>query len=250
MRSNNPVLKDDYLKRGLDLSDGSKHMTLQGAINKSAILVAITMGVGMYVYYTFMNSITTAPLGLLSIGGGIVGFILALIISFKPTTAPLLAPIYATAKGVLVGSVSLMYSMAFNGLVQQALLFTFMTLFGMLFLYKCRIIQASQRMGSILKTGLFVLIGVYAIAWLMSLFGSTGFSQMIYGGGPISIGISAVAVLIAAFFLIMDFDLIENGAANEAPKYMEWYCGFALLVTLVWLYLEILRLLSYLQSSD
>jgi len=244
MRSSNPVLKEEIFQPFASSQENSQVMTLQSTINKSAILILLTFCVAAY-FYTSM-SVTPAYV----IGSGILGFVLAIIISFKPTTAPALAPLYAIVKGVFVGSISLTYGAMYEGIVSQALIYTFATLFGMLTLYKFRVIQASEKMRSVLFAGIFALIGVRVIAWIMGLFGSESLNGMIHGSGIMSIGISVLAVGLAAFFLILDFDMIEKGSQSGAPKHMEWYAGFALLVTLIWLYLEILQLLAKLRGRD
>ena len=182
--------------------------------------------------------------------GFVGGFIVALVTIFKKEWSATTVPIYALLEGLALGGISKIYADAFEpGIVPQAIMLTLGILFALLFAYKSKIIQATENF----KLGIFAAtagIGVvYLISFLMSMFGSGGLPVMNPANSSmLSIGFSLFVVIIASLNLVMDFDFIENGAANGAPKYMEWYGAFGLMVTLIWLYLEILRLLAKLSS--
>ena len=240
MRSGNPALSSKSFE---NLSTTSSDvMTLDGAVNKTAI----SMGILLFAaYYTYTNAIMDYILI-----GFIGGFIVALVTIFKKSWSPVTVPIYAVLEGLALGGISKMYADAFEpGIVPQAIMLTLGILFALLFAYKTKIIRATENF----KLGVFAAtagIGiVYLVSFFMGIFGSGGLPVMDpTNSSMLSIGFSLFVVVIASLNLVMDFDFIENGAANGAPKYMEWYGAFGLLVTLIWLYLEILRLLAKLSS--
>jgi len=237
-RSGNPALQ---AKTFANLENTSSQvMTLNGTVNKTAISLLLLMSSA---YYTFSNEITS-----MIFVGFIGGFILALVTMFKKHLAPYTVPIYALLEGLALGGLSSMYNQLYQGIVPQAVFLTFGILFSLLFAYKTKIIQPSENF----KLGIFAATGgigvVYLISFVMSFFGS-GLSIMNFNNGSLmSIGFSFFVVIIASLNLVLDFDFIEQGAEVGAPKYMEWYGAFGLLVTLIWLYIEVLRLLSKLQS--
>ena len=240
IRSGNPALGTKTFENLVSTS--SNVMTLDGAVNKTAISMGILLLAG---YYTYSNAIMDYILL-----GSIGGLILALITIFKKEWSPTTVPIYALLEGLALGGISKMYANAFvPGIVPQAIMLTLGILFALLFAYKTRIIKATENF----KLGLFAATAgvgvVYLISFLMSIFGNGGLPVMNpTNSSMISIGFSLVVVVIASLNLVMDFDFIEDGAKRGAPKYMEWYGAFGLLVTLIWLYLEILRLLGKLNS--
>jgi uncharacterized YccA/Bax inhibitor family protein len=240
IRSGNPALSIKTFENLRTTSDGV--MTLDGAVNKTAISMGILL---LAAYYTYSNAIMDYILI-----GFIGGFILAIVTIFKKEWSPTTVPIYAVLEGLALGGISKMYADAFEpGIVPQAIMLTLGILFALLFAYKSKIIQATENF----KLGVFAAtagIGiVYLVSFLMSLFGGGGLPVMDpTNASMLSIGFSLFVVVIASLNLVMDFDFIEQGAANGAPKYMEWYGAFGLLVTLIWLYLEILRLLAKLSS--
>ena len=180
-------------------------------------------------------------------GGLIVGFVASLVMMFKQAWAPYLAPVYAAAEGLFLGAVSLVFNTMYDGIVMNAIGITLLIFVGMLLAYRSGLLRATPMFTKVI---MFATMGVglfYLITMVMGMFGVESFY---YGSSPLSIGISALIAGISAFNLIMDFDFIEKQSAAGAPKYMEWFAGVALLMTLVWLYLEILRLLSKLQSRD
>ena len=240
MRSGNPALSSKSFE---NLSTTSSDvMTLDGAVNKTAI----SMGILLFAaYYTYTNAI----MDYIFIGF-IGGFVVALVTIFKKSWSPVTVPIYAVLEGLALGGISKMYADAFEpGIVPQAIMLTLGILFALLFAYKTKIIRATENF----KLGVFAAtagIGiVYLVSFFMGIFGSGGLPVMDpTNSSMLSIGFSLFVVVIASLNLVMDFDFIETGAANGAPKYMEWYGAFGLLVTLIWLYLEILRLLAKLSS--
>ncbi len=180
--------------------------------------------------------------------GGIGGFIVALVTIFKKQWSPITAPIYALLEGLLLGGVSAMFEMRFHGIAIQAVSLTFGTLVVMLMAYRSGLIKVNDKMrlGIVAATGGIAVF--YLIQFVLSFFGFR--FNAVNGSGPIGIIFSLVVVGVAAMNLVLDFDLIEQGARFNAPKYMEWYSGFALMITLVWLYFEILRLLSKFRSRN
>ncbi len=219
-------------------------MTIQGAVNKSGILLAIAIASAAFAWNRFEQSPASAmPMVLI---GGIGGLIMALITTFKKQWSPVTAPIYALLEGLVLGGISALYNTQSHGIVLQAAMLTFGTLFALLAAYRAGLIRATEKFkaGVIAATGGICLL--YIVSWILSLFHVN--MAFMNGGGLFSIGISVFVVIIAALNLVLDFDVIEQGAKLGAPKYLEWYAGFGLLVTLVWLYLEILRLLSKLNS--
>lgn len=238
MNSSNPALTVKAFSESVAGTD--QPMTLQGTVNKCAILLALVCVPGFFVWQKVMSNPGTAMPWV--IGGAIAGFILCLVTCFKSVWAPVTAPLYAVAEGLVLGGISAIYETQFHGIVMQAVLLTIGTLLAMLALYTMRIIQPTQKfmLGVMAATGGIAL--TYFIGMVLSFFGvKMGF---LYGNGMFGIGFSIVVVIVAALNLILDFATIEQGVQNRAPRYMEWYAAFGLLVTLVWLYLEILRLLS------
>lgn len=216
-------------------------MTVQGAVNKTAILLALTVAAAAFTW-NLASKGNAGTAQVLAGVGAIGGLIVALITIFKKTWAPVTAPVYALLEGLFVGSFSWIFEMRVPGIVPQAVMFTFGTLAALLAAYSTGIIRATTgfRRGVVAATLGIAL--VYIASIVLSLFGIQ--IPGIFGNGLVGIGFSVFVVIIAAMNLVLDFDLIESGAQMGAPKYMEWYAGFSLLVTLIWLYLEILRLLS------
>jgi|TARA_B100000768_G_scaffold22015_1_gene19590 uncharacterized YccA/Bax inhibitor family protein len=240
IKSGNPALNKKTFENLIASPQGV--MTIDGAVNKTAISMGILL---IAAYYTYTNAILDYV-----IIGFVGGFIVALVTIFKKEWSATTVPIYALLEGLALGGISKIYADAFEpGIVPQAIMLTLGILSALLFAYKSKIIQPTENF----KLGLFAAtagIGVvYLISFLMSMFGSGGLPVMNPANSSmLSIGFSLFVVVIASLNLVMDFDFIETGAANGAPKYMEWYGAFGLMVTLIWLYLEILRLLAKLSS--
>jgi uncharacterized YccA/Bax inhibitor family protein len=242
MRSGNPVLKSDTF----DIAADGERMTLGGTVNKTAILLALVLITAIYTWGRFYTTGNPAAIMPLVWTGAIGGLVMCLVTVFKKEWAGVTAPIYALLQGLLVGGLSAFYESRFPGIVIQAVGLTFGTLACLLMAYKSGLIKATEnfKLGVVAATGGIALL--YVVSFAMSFFGKPiGF---IHEGGLLGIGFSAFVVVIAALNLVLDFDFIEAGAENGAPKYMEWYGAFGLTVTLIWLYLEILRLLSKLRK--
>jgi uncharacterized YccA/Bax inhibitor family protein len=243
MTTSNPALNSKVFQ----IESTSDHaMTLSGTTLKTAVLLAVaSVGAGV----TWMQVAASPPLaGPLALGGFVIGFVIALITIFKPTIAAYTAPLYAAAEGVALGAVSQTIEVGMPGIAAQAVGLTFGTLAVMLLAYSSGLVRATEKfkLGVVAATGgIFV---VYLVSMGLGFFGIQ--VPMIYSNGWMGIGFSVFVVVIAALNLVLDFDTIDRGVEQGAPKYMEWYCAFALLVTLVWLYLEILRLLSKLRGRD
>ena len=243
-RSGNPMFSDKTFSETI-IDAKIERMTLQGTVNKVGISLLLVMLSASYTWNQYFEY-GPAAISTFMIGGSIVGLIFALITIFKRTWAPVTAPIYALAKGFALGGISAMYEAQFGGITMQAVTLTFATMFGLLFAYKTGIIKPDRNFMLMVFAGTFAIFAVYMVNFIMMFFGtSIGF---IHDNGIFGIGFSLVVVAIAALNLVLDFDYIEQGAEQGAPKYLEWYGAFSLMVTLIWLYLEILRLLAKLRS--
>lgn len=245
-QSSNPLMSDKLIQRASnDSLDGNfiqtraSRMTVQGAVNKSLILGGIML-LTAFIGYTMANP-------LFMWGGAILGFIAVLVATFKPAWSGTIAPIYAALEGLFVGSISAVFASLFDGIIFQAVTLTMAVFFLMLFVYKTQIIKVTDklRMGVVMATGAIAL--VYVVNMALQLFGIN--MPYLHEGGLIGIGISLVIVGVASFNLLLDFDNFDKGEQMGAPAYMEWFFSMGLLVTLVWLYLEILRLLSILNRD-
>ena len=235
-RSGNPVFGDKFNQSQGFV--GSERMTLDGTVNKTGILLGLCF-IGAIISWNIPNPI-------LIIGGALVGFGLAIYTSFVPRNAGITAPIYAFVEGLFLGGISLMFEMEYPGIAIQAIGLTFGTLASLLFFYKSGLIKPTENFRLMIFSATFGIMILYLVSIVMSFFGSgIGF---IHSNGIFGIGFSLFVVCIAALNLVLDFDFIEQGAENSLPKYMEWYGAFSLMVTLIWLYLEILRLLAKLRS--
>ncbi len=217
-------------------------MSLQGVINKTGVLLLLCMGAAAFAW---THPALRGPLLLIGILGGLIA---CLVGTFKPATAPVAAPVYAALEGLALGAISQVFNQRYPGIVVNAMLLTFGVLGIMLMLYTTRTIRVTERLvkGVIAATAAVML--VYVVDIVLNMFGAQ--VPLIHEAGPLGIGISLVIVGIAAFNLLVDFAVIEGAVGSGSPRYMEWYCGMALLVTLVWLYLEILRLLAKLRGRD
>ena len=237
LRSGNPVLSKSTFN-GADIT--TEKMTIEGTVNKTAISLFLLVGTA-YLSFEAMS-----PIMLISCGVG--GFIVALVTIFKKKWAPVTVPIYAILEGGLLGGISFMYSKMYDGIVLNAICLTIGILLSLLMAYRSGLIKPSEnfKLGIAAATGGIAI--VYLINFVMGFYGSGMGIMSINNSSMMSIGFSLVVIVIAALNLVLDFDFIEEGAEKGAPKYMEWYGAFGLLVTLIWLYLEILRLLAKLNS--
>jgi uncharacterized YccA/Bax inhibitor family protein len=246
LKSSNPVMRENTFGNVRALG-GDEAMTLNGTVNKTGVLLICTILTASWTW-NLARSGDPSAVSLPLIVGLIGGFIVAIATSFKPAWAPVTAPLYSLLEGLVLGGISAFTELRFPGIAVQAVMLTLGTLVCMLVLYRTRVIQATERfkLGVVAATGGICLI--YVVSLVLGFFGIQ--IPKIYEAGPIGIAFSLFVVGIAALNLILDFDLIERGAAQGAPKYMEWYGGFAIMVTLIWLYLEILRLLTKLRSRN
>jgi uncharacterized YccA/Bax inhibitor family protein len=243
-RSGNPVLKESTFK-GFEAVAEGEGMTIEGTVNRTYVLfLLLIVGVAGAVVAD-----ESALYGLMMLGA-IGGLVVALVTVFRKQWAPITAPIYALLEGLFVGAISLVMEAAYPGIVLPAVSLTFGTLFALLAAYRSGLIKVTEnfKLGVAAATG--AIFVVYLAQFVLGLVGvQVGvLHEAIFGAGLLGIGVSVVVIVVAALNLVLDFDFIEQGAAARAPKYMEWYGAFGLLVTLIWLYLEILRLLSKLRS--
>jgi uncharacterized YccA/Bax inhibitor family protein len=243
MRTSNPALKENVFRRAGAAPyvrvAASDVMTVQGTITKSLVLTVLAMATAVLPWWLVMNG-AAAPAAILVIGGAIAGLVVAIVLAFKPLWAPVLAPGYAIFEGLFLGGISAWYQSAYHGIVLQAAGLTLLTLFAMLTAYKTGLIRVTNKLRLAIVAATAAIALIYVATMVLRLFGTT--IPYIHDSGPIGIAFSLLVVGVASFNLVLDFDFIE-GAAGRAPKAMEWYGAFALLVTIVWLYIEFLRLL-------
>ena len=235
-RSGNPAFTRNFTSNDSTLPISEK-MTLDGAVNKTSILLALC----------FLGAGVGWNIPALAIPAGIIGFILAMVTIFRsPAKAGSTAPLYSLSQGVMLGAITMIAEAAYPGIAIQAIGLTFGILASLLFCYKSGIIKPTENFRLMIFSATAGIALLYLISFIMSFFGSSiGF---IHSNGLMGIGFSAFVVGIAALNLVLDFDFIEEGADKGMPKYMEWYGAFSLMVTLVWLYIEILHLLIKLNS--
>jgi len=239
-KTGNPVLRTKaFSQTGVITGD---RMTVYGTIGKSVILLVLLALSAGWVWGQFYSTGSLAAVTPYMMGGVIGGLVFALATSFKPNWAPITAPLYAICEGLALGSFSALFELRYPGIVIQAVGLTLAVAFGMLTLYRTGIVKVTDRFKRMLFAATLGIMLFYLVTWVVSLFGVD--TSLIYGHSSLSIGISLVIVAIAAFNLVLDFDIIAQQSAMGAPRFMEWYGAFALMVTLVWLYLEILRLLG------
>jgi len=241
MKTTNPALSQKIINNFAYTSTESTVMTVQGTINKVLILFMLTIAGAVYSWNKFLMGGPEAVSSFIAIGG-IGGFILALLTIFNKKNSHIYAPIYAVLEGLFLGAISAFFASAYDGIVMRAVLLTMGVFFTMLFMYKTRMIRVTQKFRSGVIAATIGIAVAYFFSFILSLFGMN--TSFMYGGGTFGIIISLVIVGIAALNLILDFDFIENGAQAGLPKYFEWYGAFGIMVTLIWLYMEILRLLS------
>lgn len=245
-KSSNPALGKDTFINAARTGDASDTMTVSGAVNKTAFLGLVVFAFAMITWNMFMNTMDIAVVQPYMIGGFVGGFIIAIIIVFKKTMATYLATVYCAFEGLALGGLSAFMDASYPGIVLQAILITFSILFSLLLIYKLRMIKVTENFKMVVAAATGGIFIVYLISFVGSMFGFN--LPYIHGNGTFGIIFSLVVIVIASLNLVMDFDFIEKGAEARAPKYMEWYGAFGLMVTIIWLYLEILRLLAKLAS--
>jgi uncharacterized YccA/Bax inhibitor family protein len=232
-RSGNPAFSQGF---GINQSVTGEVMTLDGTVNKTGILLGLCVG-GAYFGWNAPGLVLPAVL---------IGFVIALFTIFRPKNSPYTAPAYAAIEGVALGGITMIFEAQYPGIGIQAIGLTFGILASLLFCYKSGIIKPTENLRLMIFAGTMGIFILYSVSFIMSFFGnSIGF---IHSNGLFGIGFSLFVVAIASLNLVLDFDFIEEGAEKGMPKYLEWYGAFSLMVTLVWLYLEILRLLAKLRS--
>jgi uncharacterized YccA/Bax inhibitor family protein len=241
-RTGNPGLNEKTFANLPRLGIGVEGMTLKGTVDKSFLLLIVLMAAAFWPWSQYMANgdvqAVSSTMGL----GFLGGFILAMVICFRPSLASYLAIPYAALEGLAVGGLSAVFEQRYHGIAIQAVALTFSVLAVLLVAYRMRLIRVTAQFRAMVvgaTGGIFLL---YLAAWILSFFHIA--VPVLYAATPLGIGISLVIVAVAALNLVLDFDLIERGVAGGAPKYMEWYAAFALILTLVWLYIEMLRLLS------
>jgi len=254
-KSKNPFLSNKAFANGdtqvyhadgrpVEIIDYNNTMTVSGAINKTFVLFALLMAgaaVTWYMAATGQNPIT------LTIAGAIIGLIMVIASMFKPQYSRYLAPAYALFEGLFIGGISAIFEVRYPGIVLKAVGGTFVTFGVCLALYRFGVVKVTEQFKSVVIASTLAIGTFYLLAWILSFFGVTMF---IHGNSLASIGFSIFVIVIAALNLFMDFDMIEQGARQKLPKFMEWFGAMGLVITMVWLYIEFLRLLSKLQSRD
>ncbi|HKH62646.1 MAG TPA: Bax inhibitor-1/YccA family protein [Flavitalea sp.] len=242
-KSGNPTLSEKNFEKTIHTTSDAGVMTEKGTLNKFGLLMILVLGSASFTWKAAAEGVNIMPW---IIGSAIGGLIIALVLAFKPIWASFLAPVYALIEGVFVGGISAYYNDAFSqiapNIVMQAVGITFGVVIAMFGLYRFGVIKATQKFKAIVFTATAGIAMFYLLAFVLRFFNIE--MPLIHSSGTWGIMFSLVVVAIAALNLILDFDMIEQGSAMGAPKYMEWYGAFGLLVTIVWLYIEILRLLS------
>lgn len=238
-QSSNPVFSDKRIRSLKDTLESTEHMTVAGSLVKTGLLLTVLVAFAAWSWVFTDNNPTQA--GLLTLGASIAALIVALIIIFKKPS-PLLVTLYAGLEGIVIGAISFLFGNEFQGIVLQAVTLTLSVTFGMLFLYSTGLVKVTQKLRSIILIATFGVLLFYIVSFIIGLF-SASFTNAI-NSGSLGIVIAAVIVLIAALNLLLDFDFIDKGSQQKLPKQMEWYAAFGLMVTLIWLYISILRLLA------
>ena len=251
MNSSNPFFKTKSFKENEEVThdaviiDYNQTMTVSGTINKSFLMLILLVASAAVTWTMAYNG--QNPM-IFTIGGAIVALILVLIAAFKPQYSGYLAPGYAIFEGLFIGGVSAIFEVMYPGIVIQAVSCTFVTFMVCFGLYKYEIVKVTERFKSVVLAATLAIATYYLISWLLSMF--TSFQAVHQGNSMMSIGISVFVIVIAALNLFLDFDQIEKGVQQKMPKYMEWYGAMGLMITLVWLYIEFLRLLSKLSGRN
>lgn len=257
MRSGNPVLVQGLGSApALGQWSGAATMSVSGTAIKTLVLLGLVLLTGGYSFFRTLDAVrgsggdiveSLQQVQLLAVGGMLGGLVTCLVMFSAPSTSPVAAPVYALCKGLFLGLFSGLAEFRFQGIVAQAVLLSLAVLGLMLFLYTNGTLRATPALTKGIMVATLAIFAVYMATMIMGFFGMR--IPYIHESGPIGIGFSLFVVGLAAFNFILDFDSIEQGAQAGAPKYMEWYCGFGLLVTLLWLYVEILRLLMKFNSN-
>lgn len=246
MRSANPALNSKTFDRYRTATPAADAMTLEGTVVRAGILLLILVAGAVFPWRAFAGGANPGVMAPYLLGGMLGGLVMAMICAFKPTTAPITAPLYAGLEGLFLGALSAILEVRFPGIVIQAVTLTMGVFAALLLAYQSGLIKATEnfKLGVVAATGGIFL--VYLVSFIGGFFGFQ--MPLVHSSGTFGILFSLFVVTIAALNLVLDFDFIESGAEQGAPKHMEWYGAFGLIVTLVWLYIEILHLLSKLRE--
>lgn len=254
-RTSNPIFGKKTFEQAYTSTVGEEHMTLNGTINKTALAVLFVIATAFYTWQKFFEvydplnpAIASASIIKYLAIGGIGGFIIAIVATFTPRWSGFTTPLYAIFEGLFLGGLSAMFEAQFPGLVIRAVALTFAVFLSMLFVYRQGIIKVTGKFRRGMISAMMGLLMVYLVSWIAGMFGAN--VSYLHGGGTFGLIFSLIVTGISAFSLMLDFDFIDQNAAAKAPKYMEWYSVFGLLVSLVWLYVNILRLLSIFSNRN
>ena len=254
-KSKNPFLSNKSFAKATTIHDAQGNilvdyndtMTVSGAVNKSFILLLLLLTGAFTVWYMAVNGSNPIPF---AIAGAILGLIAVLVASFKPQTSPYLAPAYALFEGMFIGGITLIINTMYPGVAIQAVGATFVTFVVCFGLYRFRIVKVTEQFKSVVIAATLAIFTYYLISWVLGFFIDFTPVHSIENNSWMSIGISVFVIVIAALNLFLDFDMIEKSAEQRLPKYMEWFGAMGLMITLVWLYVEFLRLFAKLSSRD
>lgn len=247
LKSSNPTLQEKSFQGTIfeGISTGQE-MTVKGTMNKLGFLLLMMIGATIFSWGQYDKGSDPMPMMMIGVFGGLA---LALVMVFRPKLSPYLAPAYAILEGLFVGSISAMYNHAYPGLPTQAVALTLLVTLIMFLIYRYRIIRVTKKLRTVVVAATAAIAIFYMVQWISYLITGTPIGSFTNAATPLGIGFSVLVVGLAAFNLLLNFDTVEKGVELRANKYMEWYCAFGLLVTIVWLYLELLRLLSKLQRN-
>ena len=247
-KSGNPALGEKTFARLAPVADADSAMTLQGTVNRIAFLLVLVFAGAAFTWWLFNTTGDFAIVAPFFYGGVFGGLVVAIVLAFKKHWAPYLSMIYAALEGLALGGLSALLDASYPGIAFQALLLTFGILLVLLAAYTTRLIRVTENFKLVIVSATGGIAVYYLISFVLSFFGIR--APLIHDNSWIGIGFTLVVVIIAALNLVVDFDFIEKGVESGAPRYMEWYAAFGILVTLVWLYVELLRLLAKLRSRD
>lgn len=247
-KSSNPALQEKSFQGTIleGISTGQE-MTIKGTMNKFGVLMALMIASTLFAWSQFYKGSDPKPLMYIGVFGGLG---VAIVMMIKKQWASVLGPVYAILEGLFVGSVSAIYNYVYPGLPVQAVALTLLVTLVMFLIYRYRIIKVTNKLRTVVVVATSAIAVFYLIQWLTYSFGGQAIAYNLTNSNtPLSIGFSILVTGLAAFNLLLNFDTIEKGVELRANKFMEWYCAFGLLVTIVWLYLELLRLLSKFQRN-
>ncbi len=244
-KSSNPTFSEKIFEKALTRNQDGTVMSYNGAVNKSIILFLLVLLSGIATWK--LTIVGNSAASYLAIGGAIGAFILALVTSFKPDKSAILAPIYALCEGLFLGAISAIFNATYNGIVMQAIIATVCVVAIVFLCYRAGILKATPTFTKVL---VFATLGIGVFYLVSILLSFAGINLSVFSLGWLGIIIQLVIVGVASLNLVLDFNQIDTGVEMQSPKYMEWYCAFGLMVTIVWMYIEILRLLALLSRRD